>query len=48
MSPISSKTRVAQCDLGPISSNRNVVHGVFHRLWLPNNRTVAHGVLDRF
>ena len=37
MSPISSKTTVAQCDLKPISSNRKVVHGVFHKLWLPNN-----------
>ena len=37
MSPISSKTTVAQCDLGPISRNRKVVHGVFHKLWLPNN-----------
>ena len=35
--PIWSKTTVPQCDLGPISSNRKVVHGVFHRLWLPNN-----------
>ena len=37
MSPISSKTAVAKCDLGPISSNRKVVDGVFYRFWLPNN-----------
>ena len=37
MSPISSKTTVAQCYLGQISSNRKVVHGAFHKLWLPNN-----------
>ena len=34
MSCISSKTTVAQCDLGPISSNRKVVHGVFYKFWL--------------
>ena len=37
MSPISSKATVAQCDLLPISSNRRVVHGVFHTFWLPKN-----------
>ena len=36
MSAISSKTTVAQCYLGPISSNRKVVHGVFYRFWHPN------------
>ena len=35
--PISNKTRVGQCDLRPILSNRKVVPGVFHRPWLPNN-----------
>ena len=38
MLPISRKTTVAQYDLGPISSNRKVVPGVFYNLWLPNNR----------
>ena len=37
MSPISSKPTVAQSDLGPISSKRKFVHGVFYRFWLPNN-----------
>ena len=37
MSAISSKTTVAQCYLGPISSNRKVLHGVFYRFWHPNN-----------
>ena len=54
MSAISSKTTVAQCYLGPISSNRKVVHGVFYRFWHPNNTgknssktTVAQSVLTR-
>ena len=37
MSPISSTTTVAHCDLGPISIKRKVLHSVFHRFWLPNN-----------
>ena len=37
MSPISRKTTVAQCDLGPILSNRKVVHGVLHKIWLLHN-----------
>ena len=37
MSPISSKPTVAQSDLGPISSKRKFVHGIFYRFWLANN-----------
>ena len=48
MSPISSKTTVAQCDLGPISSKRTIAHGVFLKLYLPSKTTVAQCDLGQF
>ena len=45
MSPISSKTTVAQSVLTPISSNRKNAHGVFLKLYLPSKTTVAQSVL---
>ena len=48
MSPISSKTTVAHCDLGPISSKRTIAHGVFLKLYLPSKTTVAQCDLGHF
>ena len=47
MSPISSKTRVTQSVLTPISSNRKRAHGVFLKLYLPSKTKVAQSVLTQ-
>ena len=48
MSPISSKTTVAHCDLGPISSKRTIAHVVFLKLYLPSKTTVAQCDFGQF
>ena len=48
MLPNSSKTTLAHCDLGPISSKRTIAHGVFLKLYLPSKTTVAQCDLGQF
>ena len=48
MSPISSKTTVAHCDLGPISSKRTIANSVFLKHYLPSKTTVAQCDLGQF
>ena len=48
MSPISSKTTVAHCDLWPMSSKRTIAHNVFLKLYLPSKTTVAQCDLGHF
>ena len=48
MSPISSKTTVAHCDLGPILSKRTIAHGFFLKLYLPSKTTFPQCDLGQF
>ena len=48
MSPISSETRVAHCDLGPISSKRTIAHNVFLKFYLSRKSTLAQCDLGQF